>query len=78
VHDPYAEIERNIKRAVTWQIKENVWIGGEAVPTDLERLAGIIKRSGYRGYLPLETLGPGDPYAKVPALLDEARRAGLF
>jgi sugar phosphate isomerase/epimerase len=78
VEDPYAEIERNVKHAVTWQIKENVWIDGEAVPTNLKRLAAIIHRSGYRGYLPLETLGPGDPYTKVPALVDKARSAGLF
>jgi sugar phosphate isomerase/epimerase len=78
VHDPYEEIERNIKRAVTWQIKENVWIDGVETPTDLERLAGIIRGSAYRGYLPIETLGPGDPYAKVPALLEKARSAGLF
>lgn len=76
--DPYAEIERNVKRAVTWQIKENVWIDGVQTPTDLERLAGIIRRSGYRGYLPLETLGQGDPYVKVPALVARARGAGLF
>ncbi len=78
VHDPYAEIERNVKRAITWQIKENVWIDGVETPTDLKRLAGVIHRSGYRGYLPVETLGPGDPYVKVPALVDKARRAGLF
>ena len=78
VNDPYAEIERNVHRAVTWQIKENVWIDGEQVPTDLKLLTGIIKRSGYRGYLPLETLGPGDPYVKVPALVDKARGAGVF
>jgi len=78
VHDPYEEIERNIKRVVTWQIKENVTIDGVETPTDLERLAGIIQRSGYRGYLPLETLGPGDPYEKVPALLEKARNAGMF
>jgi sugar phosphate isomerase/epimerase len=78
VLDPYAEIERNVKRAVTWQIKENVWIGGEAVPTDMGRLAGIIRRSGYRGYLPLETLGPGDPYQKVPALIERVRKASLL
>jgi len=78
IGDPYEEIERNVKRAVTWQIKENVWIDGEATSTDLKRLAGIIHRSGYRGYLPLETLGPGDPYIKVPALVDKARNAGLF
>lgn len=76
--DPYTEVERNVKRAVTWQIKENVWIDGVATPTDLIRLAGIIRRSGYRGYLPFETLGPGDPYVKVPALVCKARGAGLF
>jgi sugar phosphate isomerase/epimerase len=76
--DPYADIERNVKRAVTWQLKENVWVNGVEIPTDFERLAGIIRRSGYRGYLPLETLGPGDPYDKVPALLEKARRAGFF
>lgn len=78
VGDPYTEIERNIQRAITWQIKENVWTDGVQTPTDLKRLAGIIRRSGYRGYLPLETLGAGDPYVKVPALVDKARAAGLF
>ena len=78
VNDPYEEIGRNVKRAVTWQIKENVWIDGVETATDFERLADIIHRSGYRGYLPLETLGPGDPYKKVPALVERARAAGLF
>lgn len=76
--DPYAEIEHNVKRAVTWQIKENVWVDGVETPTDFELLTGIIHRSAYRGYLPIETLGPGDPYVKVPALVDKARSAGLF
>ena len=78
VKDPYLEIEQNVKRAVTWQIKENVWIDGTETPTDLGRLADIIRRSGYRGYLPLETLGPGDPYSKVTALVEKARDAGLI
>lgn len=76
--DPYAEIERNVNRAVTWQIKENVWIDGVETATDFERLAVIIRRSAYRGYLPLETLGPGDPYVKIPALVERARSAALF
>ena len=75
IHDPYEEIQKNIKHAVTWQIKENVWINGEAVPTDFTKLFGIIKQAGYRGYLPLETLGPGDPYEKVPALLNRVKNA---
>lgn len=72
--DPYAEIEKNISKAVTWQIKENVWIEGKETPVDLEKLFRLIKKAGYRGYLPIETLGAGDPYQKVPRLLNEVRR----
>jgi len=73
--DPYEEIAKNIKYAITWQIKENVWIDGKETPTDFERLFKIIKDSGYRGYLPLETLGAGDPYQKIPVLLENVRSA---
>ncbi|MDB4582258.1 sugar phosphate isomerase/epimerase [Draconibacterium sp.] len=74
-HDPYEEIEKNIKYAITWQIKENVWIDGNETPTDFVKLFKIIKKAGYRGYLPLETLGAGDPYKKVPVLLENVRNA---
>ncbi len=73
--DPYTEIEQNIKYAVTWQIKENVWIDGKQTVTDFEKLLGIIKDAAYRGYLPIETLGEGDPYQKVPILLDQLKNA---
>lgn len=73
--DPYEEIQKNLKYAVTWQIKENVWIDGKEVPTDFVKLFKIIKDGGYRGYLPLETLGAGDPYLKVPLLLENVRKA---
>ncbi len=73
--DPYEEIKRNIHHAVTWQIKENVWINGIETPTDFVKLFQIIKNAGYRGYLPLETLGAGDPYKKVPALLERVKAA---
>ena len=73
--DPYREIEKNVKYAVTWQIKENVWIDGRETPTDFVKLFKIIKKAGYRGYLPLETLGEGDPYEKVPRLLKNVQEA---
>jgi sugar phosphate isomerase/epimerase len=73
--DPYEEIRKNLKYAVTWQIKENVWIDGKEVPTDFVKLFKNIKDGGYRGYLPLETLGAGDPYQKVPVLLENVRKA---
>jgi len=67
--DPYADIVKAIPYAVTWQIKENVFFNDREVPTDLERLFKIIRDHGYRGYLPLETLGSGDPRQKMKAFL---------
>ena len=74
-HNPYEEIEKNIQHAVTWQIKENVWVDGKEQHTDFTKLFKIIKEAGYRGYLPLETLGEGDPYQKVPILLRRSQNS---
>lgn len=71
--DPYAEIERLLPYAVSWQLKENVFSGGREVPTDLARVRSIIERAGYRGFLPIETLGPGDPQLKVTRFLASVR-----
>lgn len=73
--DPYAELARVAPYAVTWQIKENLFVGGSEVKTDLGKIMGIIRKVGYRGYLPLETLGEGDPRVKVPKFLGEVRQA---
>jgi sugar phosphate isomerase/epimerase len=77
LEDPYEAIQKNMKYAITWQIKENVWIDGTETPTDFVKLFKIIKNGSYRGYLPLETLGAGDPYQKVPVLLEKVRSALL-
>ena len=68
VLDPYQEIADSIKHTVNWQIKENVFIKGAEVETDMDKLMGIIKSSGYKGYLPIETLGAGDPKTKINTL----------
>jgi len=75
--DPYKEITQTIPYAVNWQLKETVFVNGTEQKTDLDRLIKIIKESGYRGYLPLETLGEGDPKVKVPLFLNEIREAML-
>jgi sugar phosphate isomerase/epimerase len=72
--DPYAEIEKLVPYAVTWQLKEKVWYGAKEVPTDIGRVKAIIDRVGYRGFLPIETLGSGDPRVKVSNFLAEIRR----
>ena len=73
--DPYEEISENIHHAVNWQIKENINHFGEQKPVDLKRLIKIINRSDYNGYLPIETLGPGDPFEKVKKFLKAVKKA---
>jgi sugar phosphate isomerase/epimerase len=72
--DPYAEIEKMVPYAVSWQIKEEVGRNGKSEPTDLTKIKAIIDQSGYRGYLPFEALDSGDPQAKIIAFLDKIRR----
>lgn len=73
--DPYQEIEQSIPYAVSWQLKENLYVNGVEQKTDLDKLMKIIQKSGYRGYIPLETLGAGDPKVKVAGFLKEIREA---
>ncbi len=68
VPDPYSEIALNAKYAITWQMKENIFINDTPVETDYEKIIKIVKQCGFKGYLPLETLGEGDPYKKVEVL----------
>jgi sugar phosphate isomerase/epimerase len=72
--DPYQEIQRLLPYAVSWQLKESVWVGGKEVPTDLEKVKAIIDKGGYRGFLPIETLGEGDPRVKVAAFVEKVRK----
>jgi sugar phosphate isomerase/epimerase len=75
IHDPYAEVEKTAKYAVNWQIKENVFMNGVEQEADINRLIQIISASGYRGFIPIETLGPGDPKPKVITLFKKVRQA---
>ncbi|WP_234733095.1 sugar phosphate isomerase/epimerase family protein [Tellurirhabdus bombi] len=75
VGDPYKEIAKVAQHAATWQIKENLYVNGQEVATDLDKIVRIVRESGYRGYLPIETLGPGDPREKVPLFLEKVRQA---
>lgn len=81
--DPYAEMAKAAPYAVNWQIKQSPFgVEKEAeAPTDLNKLLRIVRASGYRGYLPIETLSPRasggtyDPYVVVPKFLGELRQA---
>jgi sugar phosphate isomerase/epimerase len=75
IHNPYSEIEKSIKHAINWQIKEKIFLDGTEVDIDMTKLMTIIRSSGYRGYLPIETLGSGDPKTKINALLEKLKTA---
>ena len=71
VADPYAEIALNAKYAISWQLKEMVFINDQQVDTDYAKIRDIVKECGYKGYLPIETLGEGDPVLKVRTLFNK-------
>jgi sugar phosphate isomerase/epimerase len=68
--DTYAEIEKLVPYAVSWQLKEEIATG---VKTDLRKIKAVIDRTGYRGFLPIETLGAGDPKVKVAEFVAQVK-----
>jgi sugar phosphate isomerase/epimerase len=81
VADPYADIAAVIPYTVNWQVKESVLGNTSEVKTDFNRLIKIIRNSGYRGYIPVETLKlvgkvkPYDPFVLVPSIMNEIKAA---
>jgi sugar phosphate isomerase/epimerase len=73
-NEVYGEIEKLVPYAVSWQLKEEVSNG---VKTDLRKVKAIIDRAGYRGFLPIETLGSGDPKVKVAEFVSQVRAVFL-
>lgn len=65
--DPYQDIAQVAPHAVNWQVKESPFGRADRPSTDWKRLAAILRQSGYRGYVPIETLPMNrkdyDPYA---------------
>ena len=77
--DPYADMALVAPHAVNWQIKQSPLGEDSDLPTDLVKLLKIIRKSGYTGYLPIETLSsrgkPYDPFTVVPAFEKQLRAA---
>lgn len=74
-NEPYSEIAKTTGYAVNWQVKEKLNYNGTVTDMDLEKLSRIIYKSSYRGYLPIETLSPGDAFQIVPPFLMKVRAA---
>jgi sugar phosphate isomerase/epimerase len=73
--EPYSEIQKMANYAVNWQIKEKLNYQGKSMDMDLKQIFRIAKSSSYRGYLPIETLSPGDPFQIVPPFLQQVKKA---
>jgi sugar phosphate isomerase/epimerase len=77
--DPYVDIALVAPHAVNWQVKQSVFGEESEIPTDLIRLLTIVRKSGYKGYLPIETLSPQgkpyDPFTVIPAFLGQLNAA---
>jgi sugar phosphate isomerase/epimerase len=77
--DPYLDIEAVIPYAINWQVKESIFGTSKDVRVDCIRLMKIMKKGGYKGFVPVETLlmkgRPYDPFTLVPQLMKELEEA---
>ena len=77
--DPYVDIEKTAPYAINWQVKEKLHGRNPERKTDYGKIMKILKKSGYKGFLPVETLAskgvPYDPFQLVPAMLGEMSKA---
>lgn len=81
----FDDVEKAMPYAVNFQLKESFSGPAGPVKMDVERIMNIVKRSGYQGYLPIETLAPQgnrqaggprpvyDPYTAIPVFLKEVK-----
>lgn len=76
LEDPYAKLEQLAPYAALLQAK-TYYGGGEWYSLDLDyaRIAALMRRHNYRGYVSLEFEGKEDPDAAVPKSLALLRGA---
>jgi sugar phosphate isomerase/epimerase len=73
--DPYGDLEKCAPFAVNVQVKVTMKkSNGQHYPADLNRVAAILKRATYQGYVILE-YEDENPYQNIPAKLAELKAA---
>lgn len=77
--DPYADLEQIAPYAINAQVKVVVTRGDRKTtkkePSDLKRLASMLRNANYRGYITLEFEEDEDPREACPRYLDQLRAA---
>ena len=71
--NPYADFAASAPYAVNVQLKVELKVAGKKEPADLKRLADILRKANYQGYVVLEYEAAEDPYAAIPPLLKKLR-----
>lgn len=73
--DPYADLERCVPYAVNVQVKVSMKDpGGKSYPADMRRIADILKRGNYQGFVILE-YEDDSPYERIPQALETLKEA---
>jgi sugar phosphate isomerase/epimerase len=73
--DGYSQIELCLPYAANVQLKTDLRVkGGKREPQDWDRIAGMLVKSGYKGYMALEYEAKGDPATEIPPMMKELRR----
>lgn len=72
--DPYADLAKAAPYAVAAQIKSEISPNGARQQADFKRIVGILRESGYCGFVALEYEAKEDPFVAVPRHLKELRR----
>ncbi len=73
--DPYAGLEKIAPYTVNAQIKVMMRPNGGREPADFDRIIGILKDAGYRGYVVLEYEESDDPFKAIPHHIDAIRNS---
>ncbi len=73
--DPYREIEKLAPYADYWFVKEHVTQNGKRVPVNMDKIAAILKKENYQGYISFESLSDGDPKQIVREMFESFQQA---
>ena len=73
-NNPYAEAEKLAPFANYWFIKEHVYHNQIKKRTDMSKMASLIKRHDFRGYVSFESLSDGDPKEIIKDMVYDFKR----
>jgi len=73
--DPYTEMALCMPYAVNVQVKEKIRIQGQLQDSDWPRIVGMLRKSGYKGYLALEYEEKTPAHQRVPQLIPKLKAA---